>query len=285
MVQQWCQQRPLAKASTLAVLRRVQVPLLVPCIRVPCLITPYRPAVCCSALMSCHLPAWNKHGTEPVCSFVSSTPVPVPRVLKPYTHLQAAAGEDVLRGDGVLPVRRRHAGVLGDAAQGLLGDDDAPLRHDHPHRTVVPPQVRGPVNDMCSCFLGPYSSVAALHGLWRSCQLCDCPSRSFTRVGCMILLLHDVCDVLMEAAKMFKYCGQEVLLCSVKQLGAGQNVVWAASYPGHLPSKSCCAHPTASTADLCTLPLWCLSAASTMCHKSMRVVCSWGAPSSSACSC
>jgi hypothetical protein len=26
----------------------------------------------------------------------------------------------------------------------------------------------------------------------------------------MILLLHDVCDVLMEAAKMCKYCGQEV---------------------------------------------------------------------------
>ena len=36
------------------------------------------------------------------------------------------------------------------------------------------------------------------------------PPRSFTRVGCMILLLHDVCDVLMEAAKMCKYCGQEV---------------------------------------------------------------------------
>lgn len=26
----------------------------------------------------------------------------------------------------------------------------------------------------------------------------------------MILLLHDVCDVLMEAAKMCKYCKQEV---------------------------------------------------------------------------
>lgn len=37
--------------------------------------------------------------------------------------------------------------------------------------------------------------------------------RSFTRVGCMILLLHDVCDVLMEAAKMFKYCNQEVRFC------------------------------------------------------------------------
>lgn len=34
--------------------------------------------------------------------------------------------------------------------------------------------------------------------------------RSFTRVGCIILLLHDVCDVFMEAAKMNKYCRQEV---------------------------------------------------------------------------
>lgn len=34
---------------------------------------------------------------------------------------------------------------------------------------------------------------------------------NFTRVGCMILLLHDVCDVLMEAAKMCKYCGQELM--------------------------------------------------------------------------
>jgi hypothetical protein len=63
------------------------------------------------------------------------------------THIdhqpQATAGQGVLPGDGLLPVRRRHAGVLGDAAQGLLGHDDAPLCHDHPHRPLVPPQVSG----------------------------------------------------------------------------------------------------------------------------------------------
>lgn len=31
----------------------------------------------------------------------------------------------------------------------------------------------------------------------------------FFRVGCMVLLIHDVSDVLMEAAKMCKYCGAE----------------------------------------------------------------------------
>jgi hypothetical protein len=57
---------------------------------------------------------------------------------------QAPAGEGVLRGDGVLPVGHRHAGVLGDAPQGLLGHDDAPLCDARAHRTVIPPQVSGP---------------------------------------------------------------------------------------------------------------------------------------------
>jgi hypothetical protein len=72
-------------------------------------------------------------------------------------------------------------------------------------------QVSGPH----ACFIPDGHSAGAVQllpilVLWpgrRGRMLLSC---SFTRVGCMILLLHDVCDVLMEAAKMCKYCGQEV---------------------------------------------------------------------------
>lgn len=38
---------------------------------------------------------------------------------------------------------------------------------------------------------------------------------NFTRVGSMIMVLHDACDVLMETAKMAKYCGREALSSSI----------------------------------------------------------------------
>lgn len=54
-------------------------------------------------------------------------------------------------------------------------------------------------------------SMASVCVSWHTSLVVDILSPcSFTRVGCMILLVHDVCDVLMEAAKMCKYCGQEV---------------------------------------------------------------------------
>ena len=43
---------------------------------------------------------------------------------------------------------------------------------------------------------------------WRPPHSRRVVARSFTRVGCMILLLHDACDILMELAKMCKYLNQ-----------------------------------------------------------------------------
>lgn len=57
---------------------------------------------------------------------------------------QDGAVAALLLRDGVLHQQHWHAGVLGDAAQGLRGDDDPPHRHRGSHRLVLPPQVLPP---------------------------------------------------------------------------------------------------------------------------------------------
>ena len=84
----------------------------------------------------------------------------------------------------------------------------------------------------------------------------------FFRVGCMVLLCHDLRDVLMEAAKMCKYCGAEAASTA---LFVAFMLTWAAArlvyFPCWLIRSTLCACVTPPSlalleATACACSLW-----------------------------